>query len=1005
MELAREDILPNIQPLLDLLVDKPDRKLVLKLGRFLSGEEVDVIWREICSMENVTEIIDEERLDVIQTQTGNCIVIEGISNISKFCTTESVYGIPYRCERKETVGTRTFAKEFAEKLHLEVIELNARTEQNVDRETEDAVAMEVENDSQKIYELRKVFRYQLPSKIQFLIQHVRQSTDPVSSMRRSNVTNTPVEYFITIEFPVEAVTADTVTDTMILFLQYVTNDMFPMSKQQQEDVLQGYNMLVDKLITVPSRKEKEPFFFAPKPMTLERIHLQDPYDEKADHAAYGITTIQTGYAVTPKADGERMLLYIYNDGKLYRINNTLQVRWTGWTTTAERLRNTLIDGEWVSYAQRKHPNTRDLFLGFDIYMVGNVPVTQLPLLSIGSSQTTKRDHRMGKLEAVMDPDLWTSANERYVVELQIKEHRAAEGSDIFRVCRDILEDVSADYEIDGLIFTPHEIPVLGYYPKEPVDIGTNMSWTKVLKWKPSDQNTIDFLIKETTSAFQDPTTGNVYRIFKLYTGYNRLQWEDISPLEGLRLRYDRAYRQTKMANADVYTAHEFDPISYKQSRVSEVWLPLEGNMPTAPNGDIIRNESIVEFAYEKDSTKPVYMRWKPLRVREDKTRKYKESKSLSKTANDYSVAMNIWRSIHEPVSQAMMMGQEAIPKLTGVDGVLGVDDMYYARDIPRYHMLSKHMLNFHNLGIKNKIYGKAPRGGSLLELACGKAGDLPRWSSQQLSFVLGIDLVRNNITHPRDGSWARMLNPRTGYAGRMQAEMRTVFVVGDCAENIKDGSAARKIDDRESEDILSYVYGRKRSMKNQSYIRAIEGKAAGGFDIVSCQFAIHYFFESEGSLHGFLRNVSENLKRGGLFITTFMDGQKVHQMFKEKNTSLVEGRKVDDRIPVWAILKKYKEFDIDNQEIYGKPIDVFLENTNRLITEFLVDIGTLKEMAKQHQLEVDDEGSFQDTFMKLAKDSQTIQQTALREAIQALKKDHVQAEFSFLNHWMIFRKV
>lgn len=48
-------------------------------------------------------------------------------------------------------------------------------------------------------------------------------------------------------------------------------------------------------------------------------------------------------------------------------------------------------------------------------------------------------------------------------------------------------------------------------------------------------------------------------------------------------------------------------------------------------------------------------------------------------------------------------------------------------------------------------------------------------------------------------------------------------------------------------------------------------------DIVSCQFAIHYFFESQATLSRFLASVSRMLKPGGIFVGTFMDRYKVRE--------------------------------------------------------------------------------------------------------------------------------
>jgi len=45
------------------------------------------------------------------------------------------------------------------------------------------------------------------------------------------------------------------------------------------------------------------------------------------------------------------------------------------------------------------------------------------------------------------------------------------------------------------------------------------------------------------------------------------------------------------------------------------------------------------------------------------------------------------------------------------------------------------------------------------------------------------------------------------------------------------------------------------------------------FDLVSCQFALHYCFESLPQAECMLRNASENLRKGGFFVGTTPDAQ------------------------------------------------------------------------------------------------------------------------------------
>lgn len=995
MELSRESLFPLIESHLELVRDNTSRTFIVQLRKHVSLEWMEQIWREVCAYPRIEQKIHSEILEIIAEDQGIVLQIENVAEIAKYCERESVHELEHKWIQREIVRKDWVDKEFSVPLSFEIQSEILKTDTKEDDHWDNL---------EKYYRLRKLFEYILPENQGIIqIEHIRSATSASTKMKTSNVTNVPVEYAVRFIVPVEN-DLEKITKNIVRFVQIITDDMFPISKTQQENVLAEYRSILKLLLHNP-RQSMETFMFGPKPVTLERIHLQDPF-EAAERIAYGGVSILTGYAVTAKADGERMLMYIDNSGLLFSINNTLDVKYTGWKTNASKLHNSLFDGEWVSFNKRRDDVKRDLFLGFDAYVVNKEVLTKYSLL--GDSKDTTR---MKKLEAILDEDLWIAENAQHTVELKIKEHIHKEGEEMFEACRKILESAKSvenfNYTIDGLIFTPYDVPVFGYYPKTPVNITENMSWTRVLKWKPSDQNTIDFLVKEKTKLYTEIGTGKSFRIFQLNVGYNRKQWEPISPWEGLRLRYDRDYKREMNQFKKEYIAHEFTPISFAEPGVNEAWLPVRGDIVTADNGDGIRNESIVEFAYDVSAIDvPPYKRWKPLRVRDDKTRKYQQEmrtnpkKMPSKTANDYSVAMNIWRSIHEPVTEGMICGEVKVPQSMTTDERLSVDDTYYARDVPRQHMLSVHMLNFHNLGVKEYLYNFSKTKESILELACGMAGDMHRW--EKYNFVLGIDLVRNNITHPREGSWARILRNRTPQSNTLEKTkyLDTVFVVGDCGKNLKDGTAARAAEDQDSEQILRLVYNRGAVPRDKQYMKYVIGKAVKGFNVVSCQFAIHYFFESEGSLNGFLQNVSENLRKGGIFITTFMDGKSVHE--KLNGHLKCEGRKLGGKVPVWAILKKYQTYIPALNDVYGKKIDVFLENTNQAIGEYLVDVNTLTNKAIQYNLRVLETESFGETFHKLKNANNN--NDRLQDALNVLANDPIQSEFSFLNRWMIFQK-
>ena len=76
---------------------------------------------------------------------------------------------------------------------------------------------------------------------------------------------------------------------------------------------------------------------------------------------------------------------------------------------------------------------------------------------------------------------------------------------------------------------------------------------------------------------------------------------------------------------------------------------------------------------------------------------------------------------------------------------------------------------------------------------------------------------------------------------------------------------------------LTYIFGigEKNEKKLGKGVYKHFGKGKEGFNITSCQFALHYFFENVGILNNFLQNVSDCTKVGGYFIGCCYDGDKL----------------------------------------------------------------------------------------------------------------------------------
>lgn len=942
-------------------------------------------FNNVMSSSGFEEEIEKECLEI--SYDNILYNIKGVSNILKICMTDNFKNINSECFKIRNIASDTINDLFDSKLNMTLTEKS----KNID-------APANFNDSRKYYKVNKQIIYtDTKSKTKYVVNVAKykeyDSTNMYYSFKNSGVLKTHQKYDFYID--ISDTPKDLIIQSIIKMEQAIYLSTFILSKEQQKKVVNDYYSLVKNDIHVRgfNKNNQKPPLLTPKPITLEKVNLLNP-DE------YGTISILDGYTVTEKADGERLLLYINNEGNIYLIDNTYHVVDTGLKGSKE-VYNSLVDGEYISCHKRKDVANKALFAAFDIYYYGNKKLTSLSLID------EKTESRYKYMQDITK-HIKTSKDS---IDFIYKKHLY--GKNILDDCKYILSnDNSFLYDIDGLIFTPKNLPLYSYYSNKPVQITDNMKWDRVFKWKPAEQNSIDFLVKEGNVVNID---GQRYKEMYLYVGYNASQWENYTIDEALKLYYDKDYRNSKKGQQNLYIAKLFKPTIYYTNGVEKALVKLTSNGETrCTDGVKFETENIVEFKYVVDETIPVSLRWVPIRLREDKTRIFKTGE-LSKTANDLGVAINIWRSIHNPVSESMIIGNEPLYNMDVSENddnrLLEADDVYYSRNIPREALLSYHMLQFHNHGIKKMLYSKPKTKRSLVELACGEAGDMPRWIDNGYKFVLGVDLVKNNIFGPRSGAYSRMINRRHQFVKRVPNEKITftdmVFVAGDCAKNILNGDCSSSINDKESENVLKLVFSKNRNNVQKHYYHVM-GQSANSFDVCSCMFGIHYFFKTEETLNGFLENVSSLLKKGGVFICTFMDGKTIEDSIEASGNDMIVGKKLvsetDLGFPIWAIIRRY---NLDDKSYYSRKIDVFIESTNKFIPEYIVSYDLLVEKCKKYNMMIDETEMFSESFNNI-KASIPVDdkiKTPLHKTIIELDKDETQKTFSFFNRWCIFKKI
>jgi mRNA (guanine-N7-)-methyltransferase len=157
----------------------------------------------------------------------------------------------------------------------------------------------------------------------------------------------------------------------------------------------------------------------------------------------------------------------------------------------------------------------------------------------------------------------------------------------------------------------------------------------------------------------------------------------------------------------------------------------------------------------------------------------------------------------------------------------------------------------------------------VLDMACGKGGDLGKWEKapQVPSMYVGCDIADVSILQARDRftkSGAQQNRSRFARRPPMQVE----FYVHD--------TFGRSIAE------LSIVPRIGFNPNTGPGPNVINGAPPyGGFDVVSMMFALHYSFETEELARGMLRNVSGALKKGGRFIGVMPDSDVISSKMKE----------------------------------------------------------------------------------------------------------------------------
>ncbi|EJD46044.1 guanine-N(7)-methyltransferase [Auricularia subglabra TFB-10046 SS5] len=208
-----------------------------------------------------------------------------------------------------------------------------------------------------------------------------------------------------------------------------------------------------------------------------------------------------------------------------------------------------------------------------------------------------------------------------------------------------------------------------------------------------------------------------------------------------------------------------------------------------------------------------------------------------------------------------------------------------------------------------------PAKGRVLDMGCGKGGDLQKWSKARVAEYVGLDIAAVSVDQARD-RWQSMKGRR----------FRATFAAVDCF----------------TESIDSVLPPEVHKVP---------------FDVVSMQFCMHYAFESQAKTEMMLSNVATHLRAGGIFLGTIPNSAQLMDRLDE----LPEDTPPDQL--AWGNSVYRIKFDSrDNRPLYGQRYRFYLEDAVDDVPEYVVDWPNFLALAAKHGLQLLYREEFHDVF-------------------------------------------
>jgi len=819
----------------------------------------------------------------------------------------------------------------------------------------------------------------------------------------------------------------------MILLRIINSRDILISLRKKNEIIEHYQLI--------NELDGKTHFIGPQPVSMN-LKCLDP--ENPD-------TILKSYVVTEKADGIRGELIIDNTGMGYIITQKLDVIHTG--LKFGKYKNCILDGEYIT--TDKNGNSIRLYMCFDIYhfeMMGDSTIPNniytYPWSSTKNNMCRSEAIAFFKKNMEYEPIELNKIKDGVYYHKWSKEKNKIDMDDCIRIgfknyydgpkvlkkdkkdpnkyinqnsmlkvnkkLLDIINKDGYEYSTDGLIFLPMYKPVKSYNDIPVSNISG--TWEINYKWKPPEENTIDFKVRYVKEIVNDKKVDKLTsythkrktyqcKQFRLFVAYNEAEDEDRDYT--WEILDDSGRRRREIV---------FSPPNESDSiHLCNIPLQKDKIMCIKDKSEII-DGGIYEMRYDK--TKPIGSQWVPLRERTDKTK-----------PQYFQVANNIWDTIMNPVTENIIIGKDK-PEIKKDNEIKS--NSYYVQSNDIHNDTS--LRQFHNF-VKDILidlcFSLGKKEISIMDTSIGRGGDIKKYLRKEnyrskVKFLFGLD-ISSDINRAAHRLYLEHMD-----------KPKCMFIQYDTNKNIENGEGLIGDNIERNRSLLDILYDRKKKLSPElrKLVPKYKGLAKSGFDCIFSQFSIHYYFKSELSLRTYIQNLSDNCKKDGYFIGTCYDGVTVNEILESSTNQSIEaiddyGNKIYSIRMEDKVDPDFNKYSKDRKDIYfGKEIKVYMNSIGQELPEYLVNFelfidimseyGFVPELptgssktSNNHKILKDSEivegvGHFNVMFDSLEKiyDSSSSMKLYYSESINLLKPENKSLKFlSSLNNWFIFKKI